>query len=99
MTAPSDTRPSMITEEQLQRIIAAMQRNGANVNVSDPRVSAVQAWILGFVGSGLVAAAAWGAKSISDLSTTVTIAIARQDQQARTQEDHEDRLRSLERRP
>lgn len=98
MTTP-DTRTPAITEEQLQRIIAAMQRHGANVNVSDPRVSAVQAWIMGLVGTGLVAAAAWGAKSISDLSTTVTIAISRQDRQERTQEDHEVRLRTLERRP
>lgn len=98
MSSP-DSRPSAITEEQLQRIIAAMQRHGASVNVSDPRVSAVQAWILGLVGTGLVAAAAWGAKSISDLSTTMTIAIARQDRQERTQEDHESRIRDLERRP
>lgn len=97
MSAP-DTRPPAITEEQLQRLIAAMQRSGANVNVTDPRVSAVQAWILGLVGAGIVAAAAWGAKSLQDLNTTVTIAIARQDQQGHVQDDHEARIRQLERR-
>ena len=95
----TDTRPPAITEEQLQRLIAAMQRSGANVNVTDPRVSAVQAWIFGLVGAGIVAAAGWGAKALNDLSTTVTIAIARQDQQVRVQEDHEQRLRHLERTP
>jgi len=95
---PPDTRPPVITEEQVLRIIAAMQRSGASVNVSDPRVSAVQAWILGLVGTGVVAAALWGGKSLQDLNTTVTIAIARQDQQGHVQEDHESRLRVLENR-
>ncbi len=99
MSPLPDTRTPAITEEQLQRIVAALSSRGASVNVSDPRVSAVQAWILGLVGSGVVGAAIWGAKSLSELSTTVTIAISRQDQQGRVQDDHESRLRSLERRP
>lgn len=93
-----DTRPA-ITEEQLQRLLAAIQRSGASVNVADPRVSAVQAWILALVGAGVVAAMGWGAKSLSDLTTTMTLAIARQDQHGRMLEDHESRLRQEERKP
>jgi hypothetical protein len=98
-TPPPDTRPPAITEAQLERIIHAMQQRGATVNVTDPRVTAVQAWILGLVGSGVVGAAIWGANSLSELTTTVTIAIARQQEQGKVQDDHEARLRSLERRP
>jgi hypothetical protein len=93
---PPDTRPPAITEEQLQRLMHAIQRSGASVNVSDPRVSAVQAWIIGLVGAGVVGSGLWGAKSLQELNTTVTMAIARQDQQGRVQEDHEQRLRAME---
>lgn len=99
MSSGPDTRTPVITEEQLERLLVALQRSGASVNVTDPRVSAVQAWILGLVGAGIVGAAAWGAKSLQDLTTTVTLAIARQDIQAGVQADHEQRLRALERRP
>ena len=96
MSTP-DTRPPAITEEQLQRLIHAMQRHGANVNVTDPRVSAVQAWIFAAVGSGVVAASIWGAKGLNDLNTTVNVAIVQLGHQAKVQEDHEIRLRNLER--
>lgn len=97
MSPGPDTRTPVITEEQLQRIITAMQRHGASVNVSDPRVSQVQTWILGLVGMGLIAAGAWVAQSISTLSTTVTAAVARLDQYGTTLEDHEQRIRHQER--
>jgi predicted Zn-dependent protease len=94
---PPDTRPA-ITEEQLQRLIAAIQRSGgAHVEVSDPRVSQVQTWILGLVGVGVIAAGGWVAQSISTLSQTVSTAVTRLDQQDETQRDHEQRLRDLER--
>lgn len=94
-----ETRTPAITEEQLQRLLAAIQRSGANVNLSDPRVSQVQTWILGLVGIGLIAAGGWVGQSISTLSTAVAAAVLRLDQQDKTQDDHEARLRSLERRP
>lgn len=98
MTAPPDTRPPVITEEQLERIVRAMQRHGASVNVADPRVSAVQTWIIGLVGVGLIAAGTWVGQSINTLSATLSTAITRLDQQGKTQDDHEVRLRNLERR-
>lgn len=88
-----------MTREQADRLIALMERNGASVNVTDPRVSAVQTWILGLVGVGLIAAGAWVGQSISTLSTTVTGAVTRIDQYGRVLEDHEQRLRNEERRP
>lgn len=104
MTTPPDTRPSAITEEQLNRLLQDVrrmleQRGGGGITVTDPRVSQVQTWILGLVGMGLIAAGCWVGQSINVLSTSVAAAVLRLDQQDKTQDDHEARLRSLERRP
>lgn len=97
MTTP-DTRPA-ITEEQLQRLVHAIQRSGASVNLSDPRVSQLQTWIIGVVGVGLIAAGAWVGQSIWALSATVTSAITRLDQYGTMLSDHEQRLRQQEQKP
>lgn len=76
----------------MQRLLAALQRSGASVNVSDPRVSAVQNWILGAVGSGVVAALLW-------MAQTLSTAVAIQSQHTQILQDHEQRLRNEERRP
>ena len=91
MSGP-DTRTPALTEEQLQRIIAAMQRSGAHVNVSDPRVSAVQNWIIGVVGMGVVGALLW-------MAQTLSTAVAIQSQHTQILQDHEQRIRNEERRP
>lgn len=88
----TDTRPPAITEEQLQRLIVAMQRSGANVNVTDPRVTAVQNWILGTVGVGIVSALLW-------MAQTLSTAVAVQNQHTQVLQDHEQRIRAEERRP
>lgn len=99
MSPAPETRPATITEDQLQRILAAMQARGANVNVTDPRVSQVQTWILGLVGMGLIAAGCWVAQSIRTLSSTVSASVQRLDQYGSTLADHEARIREQERRP
>lgn len=104
MTAPPDTRSPAITEEQLKRLEQQFerllhQRSGGAITVTDPRVSQVQTWILGLVGMGLIAAGCWVGQSINVLSGAVAAAVLRLDQQDKTQDDHEARLRSLERRP
>lgn len=98
MTDPSpETRAPVLSEQQVERIVSAMQRSGASVNVSDPRVSQVQTWILGMVGVGIIAACGWMAQSIGTLSTTVGAAVQRLDQYGDTLADHEQRLRAQER--
>lgn len=91
MTTP-DTRAPVMTEEQLQRIVAALQRGGASVNVADPRVSAVQNWILGAVGTGVVGSLLW-------MAQTLSTAVAIQSQHTQILQDHEQRIRNEERRP
>lgn len=98
MSSP-DTRTPALTQAHIDRIIAALEQRGASVNVSDPRVSAVQAWIFGLVGAGVVAAALWGAQSLATLSAAVSAAVARLDHQSAVLADHEQRLRDQERKP
>jgi hypothetical protein len=93
MTTP-DTRPA-ITEEQLQRLLAAIQRSGASVNVSDPRVTSLQTWLLGLVGTGVVAGLVMVGSSVIDLRAEFVAWRTRWEMVM----DHEQRLRQLERRP
>lgn len=100
---PPDTRSGGLTErerELIDRIGSIIaQGRGANVNVTDPRVSAVQNWILGLVGAGLVAAACWVGQSVWGLSSTLSAAVSRLDQYGTILQDHEQRLRQEERKP
>ncbi len=96
---PPDTRTPVLTDAQVDRIIAAMRQGGASVNVNDPRVSQVQTWILGLVGVGLISAGAWAGQSLNTLSGTLASAVQRLDQQSTTLADHEQRLRDQERKP
>lgn len=80
-------------------MIAAMQRSGASVNVSDPRVTAVQTWIIAAVGAGLIGAAGWVGSAITDLKLAVQVGTAQLQASQRAIEDHEQRLRNVERRP
>lgn len=100
---PPDTRPGGLSERERELIdrIAALigQARGANVQVSDPRVTAVQNWILVTVGTGIVGALIWATQSINALNATVASFGVTQSQQGRAIEDHEQRLRQQERKP
>lgn len=94
-----------MTQEQFEALTSAMveaigrMHGGARVSVTDPRLTALNAWILGVVGSGAVAALVWGASSLSQLNVTVSTVVARQGQQDNVLQDHEGRLRVQERKP
>jgi len=94
MTSP-DTRTPAITADQISQLVAAINRSGANVNVTDSRLTSLQNWILAGVGAGLISAGVWVGDKISELS----LAVAQLQTQQRVVDDHEDRLRQLERRP
>lgn len=93
MTSP-DTRSGLSDREIaiLERVLAA---RGAQVNVSDPRVTSVQNWLILSVGIGLISAGGWLAQKVSEL----TVAVATLQAQQAIVGDHEQRLRQLERRP
>lgn len=90
---PPDTRGPVLTEEQFQRFLAGMQGRGANVNVSDPRLTKAIIWLLITVGGITLTVGSW--------LVTDAIARGRLDERVVTiLEQHESRIDRLEdRRP
>lgn len=68
----SITRPSTLSQEEMDRLIEKLANHGAKITMVDPRVTSVQTWILSTIGVSLVALAGWGIKSINDLNQTMT---------------------------
>ncbi len=60
----SDERISAL-ERAVERMVSA---GGASVTVQDPRVSQVQNWLLGLVGTGIIIALGWLANSVDSLN-------------------------------
>ena len=92
---PPDTRSGALSDRDVALIERLLAGRGANVTVSDPRVSAVQNWIILSVGLGLITAGGWLASKVGELS----VAVATLQAQQATVADHEQRLRQLERKP
>jgi len=92
----SETKSEALSAREIEIIerVAELLKHGGNVSLSDPRVSQAQTWILGIVGAGLVGAGLWVGSAIYDLRADVSEWTTR----AKTIEDHEARIRQLERR-
>lgn len=53
----------------LERAVEKMlESGGASVTVQDPRVSQVQTWLIGLVGTGIIIALGWLANSVDSLN-------------------------------
>jgi hypothetical protein len=98
-----NTRPSSMTPEEIERILKAVETQGASIRVSDPRLSQIIAWAAIALGTLFTGAVTWGVKSVSDLNTNVAILIEqRKTDREDTQRLHEDndriarRLEALE---
>jgi hypothetical protein len=70
-----NTRPSSMTPEEIERILKAVETQGASIRVSDPRLSQIIAWAAIALGTLFTGAITWGVKSVSDLNTNVAILI------------------------
>ena len=68
----SITKPSMLSQEDMDRLLEKLANNGAKITMVDPRVTSVQTWILSTIGVAIVGLAGWGIKSINDLNQTMT---------------------------
>lgn len=69
---------------------------GASIEFHDARVSKFAVWSLGIIGSLLVLAIAACAKNLLDLNLTMRDSLAFQRATIAQQEDHERRIRGLE---
>lgn len=92
----SETKPGALSQREIEIIerVASLLKHGGNVTVSDPRVSQVQTWIIGLVGAGLVGAGLWVGSAIYELRAEVSTWTSRGE----LIQDHEQRIRELERR-
>ena len=87
----SITRPSTMSQEDLDRFMEKLARHGASVKIDDARVTSFQTWVLATIGITLVGVGGWGIKSINDLNQTMTVVVtqnAYRDKQLQRVEDH-----------
>lgn len=73
--------------------------DGARVQIQDPRVSSVQNWLLGLIGAGIVGGIIWVGTNISGLRETVVRLVTQNEFILGRLDDHEDRIKDVERRP
>jgi hypothetical protein len=60
-----------VTDDRLTALegrVAELLQGGASVTVQDPRVSQVQTWLIGLVGTGIIIALGWLANSVDSLN-------------------------------
>lgn len=87
----SITRPSTLSQEEMDKLFERLANHGARITMVDPRVTSVQTWIMATIGMVVVAVGGWGIKSINDLNQTMTIVVtqnAYRDAQLQRVEKH-----------
>lgn len=83
-----------MTPEDMDKLIerlSAMASRGASINVSDPRVTSIQTWLLSSIGLALIGLGSWGIKSINELNQTMTRVVTQnefRDRQVDRIEEH-----------
>lgn len=84
----SITRPSTLTQEEMDKLLEGLASRGARISMADPRVTSTQNWILATIGLTLVSLAGWGVKSINDLNQTMTRVLTQNEYR----DDHVNRI-------
>lgn len=97
MTDGPISRPSVVSKGDIDRILKAIENRGGNINISDPRVSQIQTWVLSSVGVVLLALGAWLVSSINNLNSTMQRVVTTNEWMAKTVEDYGRRIEDLER--
>jgi hypothetical protein len=87
-----------MSQDDIERIIKAMESRGASITVADPRVSSMQNAVLAGVGSCLVAVMGWGVLSINRLNTTMERVVVQNEYMGRQIDTQEHRIYTLEQR-
>lgn len=100
----SITRPSSLSQEEMDKLIAGLANTGARITMTDPRVTSVQTWILIAVGSAFITCGGWLIKSVNDLNATLAKVVVQNEYTSQALRNidarldrQEDRLRAVER--
>lgn len=92
----SITRPSTLSQEEMDRLLDRIASHGAKLTMVDPRVTSVQTWILSTIGVSIVGLAGWGIKSINDLNQTMATMLVRYDYDIKRVERIENHLEAVD---
>lgn len=79
----SITRPSTLSQEEMERLIERLANHGARISMTDPRVTSVQTWLMVTIGAVGISVAGWGVKSINDLNQNMAAMLVRYEYDTR----------------
>lgn len=98
------TRPSTLTEEEMNKLMQGLADRGAKITMADPRVTSVQTWIMLAVGAAFITVGTFIISSVNELNKNMAIVIQQNAYAQRTNDAqdarlniYDDRLRSVER--
>lgn len=93
----TDENTSHLVEEQIDRQRRGMGTGGAVMELRDARLSRALAWFWGLVGTGIIGSVLLAANNLYQLNLTVSRGIDADANRDLRLNDHEDRLRQVER--
>lgn len=92
----SITRPSTLSQEEMERLIERLANNGARISMTDPRVTSAQTWIMVTIGAVGISVAGWGVKSINDLNQNMAAMLVRYEYDTKRVERVEEHVKSVD---
>jgi ethanolamine utilization microcompartment shell protein EutL len=92
------TRPPSLSPEDMQKIIEAVSRRGASVTMADPRLSALQNWLMVTIGTVLIVVGGWTITSINRLNETMVKVVEQNTALQRVNDAQDRRFDNLDRR-
>lgn len=100
----SITRPSSLSQEEMDKLLERLANTGARITMTDPRVTQAQTWILIAVGSAFIACGGWLIQSVNALNATMGRVVTQNEYTVQSLHNidsrldrQEDRLRAVER--
>lgn len=73
------TRPQVSSPEDIEKLVEAAVRRGANIQMSDPRMTALQTWFLGVIGITAIGTGGWLIKSVNDQTVQLAQLVERME--------------------
>ncbi len=90
------SRPAVMTEEQIQKVIEAIKNRGGNITYQDSRLTNIYNVASTIIGLLIVGSISWGIGSINELNRNVSILITQHENDTRRIDDIADRVKTLE---
>lgn len=94
----SMTRPPSLSPEEMQRLIDAVSRRGGNISMADPRLSALQNWLMVTIGTVLIVVGGWTITSINKLNETMVKVVEQNTALQRVNDAQDRRFDNIDRR-